>query len=97
MEAVQVTVSLGHALRKEHKLKVRQPLHAAHLASSDEQNPLLFRRSETFDRRRAQRQASDIQHQRKRVCQFESKAQFPRLREKSGQVDAGGQKRPSNI
>lgn len=35
MEAVQVTVSLGHALRKEHKLKVRQPLPAAHLASSD--------------------------------------------------------------
>lgn len=41
MEAVQVTVSLGHALRKEHKLKVRQPLQAAHLASSDEK-VLLF-------------------------------------------------------
>lgn len=39
MEAVQVTVSLGHALRKEHKLKVRQPLPAAHLASS---NPLIL-------------------------------------------------------
>lgn len=35
MEAVQRTVSLGHALRKEHKLKVRQPLPAAHLVSSD--------------------------------------------------------------
>lgn len=35
MEAVQITVSLGHALRKEHKLKVRQPLPSAHLASSD--------------------------------------------------------------
>ena len=35
MEAVQMTVSLGHALRKEHKLKVRQPLRAAHLVSSD--------------------------------------------------------------
>lgn len=35
MEAVQVTVSLGHALRKEHKLKVRQPLPTAHLASPD--------------------------------------------------------------
>lgn len=39
MEAVQVTVSLGHALRKEHKLKVRQPLPAAHLASS---NPVIL-------------------------------------------------------
>ncbi len=30
-----MSVSLGHALRKEHKLKVRQPLAAAHLVSSD--------------------------------------------------------------
>lgn len=37
MAAVQTTVSLGHALRKEHKLKVRQPLPAAHLASGDSQ------------------------------------------------------------
>ncbi len=36
MAAVQVTTSLGHALRKEHKLKVRQPLAAAHLVSADE-------------------------------------------------------------
>jgi isoleucyl-tRNA synthetase len=36
MAAVQTTVSLGHALRKEHKLKVRQPLPAVHLASHDE-------------------------------------------------------------
>lgn len=35
MEAVQMAVSLGHALRKENKLKVRQPLAVAHLASSD--------------------------------------------------------------
>ncbi len=36
MEAVQTTVSLGHSLRKEHKLKVRQPLPAAHIASGDD-------------------------------------------------------------
>lgn len=35
MTAVQTAVSLGHALRKEHKLKVRQPLPAAHIATSD--------------------------------------------------------------
>lgn len=35
MAAVQVTVSLGHGLRKEHKLKVRQPLAAAYIASSE--------------------------------------------------------------
>ncbi len=32
MAALQDTVSLGHALRKEHRLKVRQPLSKLHLA-----------------------------------------------------------------
>ncbi|PJD97966.1 MAG: isoleucine--tRNA ligase [Parachlamydia sp.] len=35
MDAVQIVVSLGHSLRKEHKLKVRQPLAAVHIASGD--------------------------------------------------------------
>lgn len=36
MEVVQVAVSLGHSLRKEHKLKVRQPLATAYIVSADE-------------------------------------------------------------
>ncbi len=36
MAAVQSTVSLGHGLRKENKLKVRQPLAKAHIVSADE-------------------------------------------------------------
>jgi isoleucyl-tRNA synthetase len=35
MAAIQKAVSLGHSLRKEHKLKVRQPLKSAHIACSD--------------------------------------------------------------
>ena len=35
MEAVQTTVSLGHSLRKENKIKVRQPLPMAQIASAD--------------------------------------------------------------
>ncbi len=35
MDALQVAVSLGHALRKENKLKVRQPLPAAHIVCAD--------------------------------------------------------------
>lgn len=35
MDLAQKTVSLGHALRKEHKLKVRQPLAEATLVSDD--------------------------------------------------------------
>lgn len=36
MTLVQQVVSLGHSLRKENKLKVRQPLGCAHLICSDE-------------------------------------------------------------
>lgn len=36
MDAVQRTVSLGHALRKEHKIKVRQPLPSVRIASPHE-------------------------------------------------------------
>ncbi len=35
MAAVQTAVSLGHSLRKEHKLKVRQPLQKATVVSND--------------------------------------------------------------
>ncbi len=35
MAAAQLAVSMGHALRKENKLKVRQPLQTAHLISAD--------------------------------------------------------------
>ncbi len=35
--ASQLAVSLGHALRKEYKIKVRQPLPKAHLISSNEE------------------------------------------------------------
>lgn len=35
MELVQIVVSAGHSLRKEHKIKVRQPLQKAHVISAD--------------------------------------------------------------
>ncbi len=37
VEAAQAAVSLGHSLRKEYKLKVRQPLAKAHLITSNEE------------------------------------------------------------
>lgn len=43
MEAVRVATSLGHGLRKEHSIKVRQPLAAAYLlsANAEERTALL--------------------------------------------------------
>lgn len=37
MQWVQTIVSLGHGLRKEHKLKVRQPLAEAHVITADQE------------------------------------------------------------
>lgn len=37
MEATQLVVGIGHALRKEHKLKVRQPLSKAHVICNDDE------------------------------------------------------------
>ena len=44
MKAVQTVVGLGHTLRKEHKLKVRQPLPAVHIASADSQTLSFLRK-----------------------------------------------------
>lgn len=41
MDAIQVAVSLGHSLRKENKLKVRQPLNAVVLAHDEKHLGLL--------------------------------------------------------
>lgn len=38
MEVVQTVVSLGHSVRKEHKLKVRQPLACAYIATTNEKS-----------------------------------------------------------
>ncbi|MGZ3732347.1 MAG: DUF5915 domain-containing protein, partial [Parachlamydiaceae bacterium] len=43
MSAVQSVVSLGHGLRKEHKLKVRQPLAKAYIATPDQKAIALLR------------------------------------------------------
>lgn len=42
-EAVQTAVSLGHSLRKEHKLKVRQPLPMAHVICRDKHLLMLLK------------------------------------------------------
>lgn len=46
MASVQAAVSMGHALRKENKLKVRQPLSKAHLISSDSDTLTLLKGQE---------------------------------------------------
>jgi isoleucyl-tRNA synthetase len=47
-EYVQKVVSLGHGLRKETKIKVRQPLKKAHIACSDEKVLTLLKEQENL-------------------------------------------------
>jgi isoleucyl-tRNA synthetase len=48
MKAVQIVVGIGHSLRKEHKLKVRQPLSKAHVICSDEEKLEALKRHENL-------------------------------------------------
>ncbi len=48
MSFVQQVVSLGHGLRKEHKLKVRQPLSCAHLISASDHHLSILKRQESL-------------------------------------------------
>ena len=48
MAATQIVVSNAHALRKEHKLKVRQPLKMAHVVTADETLLAALKRQETL-------------------------------------------------
>lgn len=43
MATIQTAVSMGHGLRKENKLKVRQPLQKAHLISADKETLQLLK------------------------------------------------------
>jgi isoleucyl-tRNA synthetase len=48
MQAVQIVVGIGHSLRKEHKLKVRQPLSKAHVICSHEEKLEALKRHESL-------------------------------------------------
>jgi len=48
MASAQIVVSNAHALRKEHKLKVRQPLKTAHVITADEKALVALKRQENL-------------------------------------------------
>ncbi|MDN3506668.1 MAG: isoleucine--tRNA ligase [Simkaniaceae bacterium] len=48
MASAQIVVSNAHALRKEHKLKVRQPLQAAHVITADDKALNALKRQENL-------------------------------------------------
>jgi isoleucyl-tRNA synthetase len=92
VEAAQAAVSLGHSLRKEYKLKVRQPLSKAHLITS---NPELLHSLE----KQAQLIADELNVKKielhsdeGKFVQWFAKPNFPVLGKKIGKLIPQAQK-----
>lgn len=84
--AAQDAVSLGHALRKEYKLKVRQPLSKAHLITS---NAALFRALEKQRELIAEElnvKKIDLHPREEDFVQWFAKPNFPVLGKKIGKL-----------
>ena len=92
VEAAQSAVSLGHALRKEYKLKVRQPLAKAHLITS---NPELLHALQQQSRWIAEElnvKEIELHSEEAKFVQWIAKPNFPVLGKKIGKLMPQAQK-----
>ena len=92
MAAAQAAVSLGHALRKEHKLKVRQPLQKAHLITSNEQLLASLRKQEQLIADELNVKAIELHADEAKFVQWIAKPNFPVLGKKIGKLMPQAQK-----
>lgn len=92
MAAVQSTVSLGHSLRKEHKLKVRQPLKAALIASSDENILKFLKDQQHLIADELNVKEIHLSHKEEQFVHLKAKANFRVLGKKVGKLMKAAQK-----
>lgn len=86
VESAQAAVSLGHGLRKEHKIKVRQPLAKAHLITS---NPELLASLEKQMQLIADElnvKKIELHSDEAKFVQWQAKPNFPVLGKKIGKL-----------
>jgi len=86
MAGTQVAVSLGHALRKEYKLKVRQPLRKAHLISSNEELLQALRSQEQLIADELNVKSIEFHSDEAQFVQWIAKPNFPVLGKKVGKL-----------
>lgn len=86
MAAAQVAVSLGHALRKEYKLKVRQPLKEAHLISSNVELLAALRGQQQLIADELNVKSIQFHAEESRFVQWVAKPNFPVLGKKVGKL-----------
>jgi isoleucyl-tRNA synthetase len=86
MASVRSAVSMGHALRKEHSLKVRQPLASAHLVSSDAEVLAALKRQENLIKDELNVKTIEFHTDESAFVQVSAKPNYPVMGRKVGKL-----------
>ena len=92
VRAAQAAVSLGHALRKEYKLKVRQPLAKAHLITSNQELLASLRKQAQLIADELNVKEVELHSEEGKFVQWMAKPNFPVLGKKIGKLMPQAQK-----
>ncbi|HSX26348.1 MAG TPA: DUF5915 domain-containing protein [Chlamydiales bacterium] len=92
VEAAQAAVSLGHALRKEYKLKVRQPLQRAHLITSNQELLHSLEKQKQLIADELNVKEIELHSDEGKFVQWMAKPNFPVLGKKIGKLIPQAQK-----
>ncbi len=92
VEAAQQAVSLGHKLRKEHKLKVRQPLSKAHLITSNAELLASLKKQVQLICDELNVKSIELHSDESQFVQWIAKPNFPVLGKKIGKLIPQAQK-----
>jgi isoleucyl-tRNA synthetase len=92
MKAAQSAVSLGHSLRKEYKLKVRQPLAKAHLITSNPELLEALSKQQGLIAEELNVKAIEFHSDETHFVQWQAKPNFPVLGKKIGKLIPQAQK-----
>lgn len=92
VKAAQAAVSLGHALRKEYKLKVRQPLQKAHLITSNEELLASLKKQMQLIADELNVKEVELHSDEAKFVQWMAKPNFPVLGKKIGKLIPQAQK-----
>ena len=97
MAAAQRAVSLGHSLRKEYKLKVRQPLSKAHLITQNQDLLDALEKQKHLIADELNVKAIELHSEEKQFVQWIAKPNFPILGKKIGKLMPLAQKAISQL
>jgi isoleucyl-tRNA synthetase len=97
VQAAQSAVSLGHALRKEYKLKVRQPLSKAHLITSNAELLHSLKKQAQLIADELNVKEIELHSEEAKFVQWLAKPNFPVLGKKIGKLMPQAQKAIANF